>query len=211
MRTTIIAALLTLAPAAAFAQKWEYGVTGGYSFLNNVNVTGAPGPATAGFAPGFVVGGFIGEDHFRHMGGEIRYEYMQSDLRLTSGGQTAEFKGASHAIHYDLVFHTNAGEAPVQAFVAIGGGVKAFIGQGTESAVQPLSQYGYFTKTNTAKPMLTASVGFKARISSTISFRAEVRDYATQFPTNVLTPPPGVKYSRFLNDVVPMISIVFTK
>lgn len=211
MKTTIIAALLTLAPAAAFAQKWEYGAVGGYSFLNNVSVTGGPASATAGFAPGFVAGAYIGEDLYKHFSGEIRYEFMQSDLRLTSGGQSAQFQGVAHAIHYDFVFHTNRGESAVQAFASIGGGVKAFTGSGTESAIQPLSQYGYFTKTTSAKPMLTASVGFKARISSTLSFRAEIRDFATTFPTDVLTPPPGVKYQRFLNELVPMVSIVYSK
>jgi len=211
MKITIVAALLALAPAAAMAQKWEVGVAGGYSFLNNVNVTGGPSTATAGFAPGFAAGAFLGENLYRHVSGEIRYEYMQSNLRLTSGGQTADFTGAAHALHYDVVFHTAGGsEMPVQGFASIGGGLKAFMGNGTESATQPLSQYGYFTKTNQVKPMLTGSAGIKVRVSSGVALRFEVRDFATQFPTNVLTPPPGVKYSKWLNDVVPMVSLIFT-
>jgi hypothetical protein len=211
MKIAFVAALLALAPAAAMAQKWDLGVSGGYGFLNNVNVTGGPGSATAGFAPGFAAGAFLGENLYRHVSGEIRYEYMQSNLRLTSGGQKADFTGSAHALHYDVVFHTTGGEARAQAFVSLGGGLKAFRGSGTESAVQPLSQYGYFTKTNQVKPMLTASAGVKARVSSSVSLRFEVRDFATQFPTDVLTPAPGVKYSKWLNEVVPMVSVVFTK
>ncbi|HEY4086301.1 MAG TPA: outer membrane beta-barrel protein [Bryobacteraceae bacterium] len=211
MKITIVAALLALAPAAAMAQKWEIGVTGGYSFLNNVNVTGGPSTATAGFAPGFAAGAFLGENLYHHISGEIRYEYMQSNLRLTSGGQTADFTGAAHALHYDAVFHTAGGsETPVQAFASIGGGLKAFKGAGTESATQPLSQYGYFTKTNQVKPMLTGAAGIKVRVSPGVSLRFEIRDFVTQFPTDVLTPPLGVKYSKWLNDVVPMVSVVFT-
>jgi hypothetical protein len=210
MKIAIAITLLALAPAAAMAQKWELGVAGGYGFLNNVNVTGGPSSATAGFAPGFAAGAFLGENMYRHLSGEVRYEYMQSNLRLTSGGQKADFTGGAHALHYDVVFHTTGGETPVQAFASIGGGLKAFMGRGTESATQSLSQYGYFTKTNTTKPMLTGSVGVKVRVSSSVSLRFEARDFVTQFPTNVLTPPPGVKYSKWLNDVVPMVSLVFT-
>ncbi|HEU5022730.1 MAG TPA: hypothetical protein VFT60_12595 [Bryobacteraceae bacterium] len=212
MKITIVAALLALAPAAAMAQKWELGLTGGYSFLNEVNATGGPSTAKAGFAPGLAAGAFLGENLYRHVSGEIRYEYMQSDLRLTSGGQRADFTGSAHALHYDVVFHTAGGsEVPVQGFASIGGGLKAFTGSGTESATQPLSQYGYFTKASQVKPMLTGSAGIKVRVSSGVSLRFEVRDFATQFPTDVLTPPPGVKYSKWLNQIVPMFSVVFTR
>ena len=207
----IFAALLILAPTAAFAQKWEFGADGGVGFLNNVAVTSPSGNATAGFAPGFTAGAFLGENLYTHFSGEIRYEYMQSDLRLSSGGQTAQFSGASHAIHYDIVYHTSRGESPVQFFGAVGGGMKAFVGTGTEGAYQPLSQYGYFTKTQTAKMMLSASVGFTCRLSSKLSLRGEVRGFTSGFPTSVLTPPQGVKYGSLLNEVVPMLSLVYEK
>jgi len=53
-----LAALLVSLTTATFAQKWEFGAEGGGGFLNIVNVTGSAGSATAGFAPGFVVGAF---------------------------------------------------------------------------------------------------------------------------------------------------------
>lgn len=211
MRITIIAALLSLAPAAAFAQKWEFGANGGFGFLNTVPVTSPAGSATAGFKPGFTAGAFIGENLYTHVSGEIRYEFMQSDLQLSSGGQKAQFSGISHALHYDVVYHTNHGESPVQFFGAVGGGIKAFVGTGTEAAFQPLSQYGYFTKTQTVKMMLSAGVGFTCKLSPKLSLRGEVRDFMSAFPTDVLTPPPGVKYGNLLNEIVPMIGIVYTK
>jgi hypothetical protein len=48
----------------------------------------------------------------------------------------------------------------VQFFAAAGGGMRIFQGTGTEAAYQPLSQFGYFTKTRVVKPM--ASVGGKS-------------------------------------------------
>jgi hypothetical protein len=211
MKITILTAMLILAPAAAFAQKWEVGGDGGAGLLNTVNVTGAPGSATAGFAPGFVAGGFVGENLYRHVSGEIHYEFMQSNLRLTSGGQTAQFNGVAHAIHYDVAYHTGTSESNARFFVALGGGIKTFVGDGTEAAVQPLSQYGYFTKTKSVKPMGTVSVGFTAHISHNLSLRGEIRGMTSPFPEAVLTPPAGVKYGTMLTEIVPMVSIVYGK
>jgi hypothetical protein len=210
MRPITLAVLLIVAPAFVFAQKWEFGVDGGAGFLNNVSVTGAGGSATAGFARGFVAGGFLSQNLYTHVSGEIRYEYMESDLRLMSAGQTARFSGAAHAVHYDVVFHT-AGHSPVQFFGEVGGGVKDFVGTGLEAAYQPLSQYGYFTKTQAVRPLLTGSAGFTAKLGTKLRFRAELRDYTTTFPTKVLTPPTGVKYGNLLNEIVPIVSIVFIK
>jgi hypothetical protein len=210
VKITILTAILALIPATGFAQKWSFGADGGVGLLNHVAVTGVAGSATAGFAPGFTLGAFLGENLYTHFSGEIHYEYMESDLRLSSNGQSAQFSGASHALHYDVVYHTG-GEAPVRLFAAIGGGIKVFDGTGAEAAYQPLSQYGYFTKTTSLKPMVTVSVGMSFRLSPGLSLRAEVRDFTTAFPTKVLTPPPGVNYGSVLNEIVPMVSIVYSK
>jgi len=213
MKITILTAMLVLIPAAAFAQKWEFGADGGVGLLNNVSVTGAQGTnaaATAGFAPGFSAGAFVAENLYAHFSGEIRYEYMESNLRLTTGGQSAQFSGYSQAVHYDVVYHTRA-EGPVHFFGALGGGLKTFAGTGAEAAYQPLSQYGYFTKTTTAKPMLSAAAGVTFRLSPKLSLRGEIRDFASAFPAKVLTPPSGVKYGSPLNEIVPMVSIVYSK
>ncbi len=203
-------ALLTISAAtAAFGQGWEFGAVGGVGLLNGVSVTSPAGSATAGFAKGFVAGAFLGQDLNRHFAGEIHYEYMQSDLRLSAGGQAAQFSGAAHAIHYDVVIHSNRSESRTQFFGILGGGAKGFAGTGTEEAVQPLSQYGYFTRTTTFKPMVTAGAGIAYALSAKLSLRAEVRDFVTPFPTAVLTPPAGVKYGNWLQEIVPMLSVVY--
>jgi hypothetical protein len=51
--------------------------------------------------------------------------------------------------------------------------------------------------------------GFTYRLSERLALRAEVRDFMSPFPTQVLTPAPGVKFGSFLNDVVPMIGIEY--
>ncbi len=211
MKSLKFAVLLTCAAGSAFAQGWEFGAVGGYSFLNNVSVTGTAGNATAGFAPGFVAGAFAGENITHHLSGEIRYEYMRSDLRLSAAGQSAQFSGFAQAIHYDLLFHLIRGESRVQAFASVGGGAKIFDATGTAQAFQPLSQFGYFTNTRSVKPMGTVAAGVDLRIAPKLALRLEVRDFMSAFPEAVVAPPPGVKYGNLLNDITPMVSLVYSK
>jgi hypothetical protein len=51
------------------------------------------------------------------------------------------------SFHYDLIFKTTRTKGKVQLFAAVGGGMKVFRATGREAAYQPLSQFGYFTRT----------------------------------------------------------------
>lgn len=210
MKTLAFSFLLVAAAGSGFAQQWEFGGLGGGSFLSSVNAAGPLGSANAGFANGASFGAFFGQNLYRNLGGEVRYEYLQSDLSLSSGGQRAQFTGNAHAIHYDLIYHTSKKNSPVQFFAAVGGGMKIFRGTGTEAAYQPLSQFGYFTKTQALKPMVDAGAGFTYQLKPHLFLRAEIRDFITAFPTQVLTPAPGMKYGSILQNIVPMVGIVYT-
>ena len=206
MMTRIIF-LLTAAAAASYAQQWEFGGLGGGSFLNTVGVTAPAGAATAGFANGAAFGGYVAHNSSKHFSGEIHYRYIPSNLKLSANGSETTFNGNSHAIHYDVVWHTNKRGAAAQFFVSAGGGAKIFRGTGTEHASQNLSSYGYLTKTQQFLPMGTVAAGVKVKIAPRIYLRTEIRDYITAFPTEVIAPPPGVKYGSILNDIVPMVGI----
>jgi len=201
--------LLAAAAASCFAQQWEFGGSGGAGFLSHTAVSGATGAATAGFQAGFAAGAFVGQNLYTHLSGELHYGYLQSNLHLSSGGSSASFSGVAHVVHYDLVWHTNRRGSRVQYFAAVGGGLKVFRGTGTEAAYQPLSQFGYFTKTQALKPMASVGGGLKYALSERLSLRTEVRDYITAFPTAVLTPPKGVSYGALLHDIVPMVGISY--
>jgi len=204
-RTILLAAGLA---GASFAQQWEVGGVAGGGFLNTVNANNSLGAATAGFQSGAAFGGYIGNNLYKHVGGELRYTYLQSDLKLASSGQTATFTGASHAIHYDLILHTRNNKK-VQLFAAAGGGMKVFRATGKEAAYQPLSQFGYFTKAQVLKPMGSVGAGVKFAISRKVYLRTEFRDYITAFPKEIITPPTGTKYGTLLHDFVPMVGIGF--
>src|SRR5215468_9510915 len=102
--------------AVSLAQQWEFGGLAGGGFLSTVNATNGFGSATAGFQNGPAFGAYASNNLYRHLAGELRYTYLQSNLKLSSGGQTATFSGNAHAIHYDLLFHTNMSDKKVQLF-----------------------------------------------------------------------------------------------
>jgi hypothetical protein len=201
--------LLSSAVVSGFAQQWEVGAMGGGSFLNSVGVSSSTGSATAGFQPGAVAGAYVGYDSYKHIGGELHYEFMQSNLKLSSGGSTATFSGNSQALHYDVIFHTATTESKVQLFAAVGGGMKVFRATGAEASYQPLSQFGYFTKTQSLKPMASVGGGVKWSLSKKVYLRMEIRDDITMFPKDIITPAPGTKYGFLLHDIVPMVGLGF--
>ncbi len=201
--------ILFMAAATSFAQQWEVGGTGGAAFLPGVNVSSPFGAATAGLKPGIAAGAVFGQNLNRHIGGEIRYQFLQSDLRLQSGGTEVTFSGASHVLHYDVILHTNKGESRVQYFAAIGGGMRIFRGTGKESAYQPLSQFAYLTKTQQLEPMVSIGGGIKYKLTRHMILRTEVRDYITPFPKELIAPAPGAKIGSILQSFVPMVGISY--
>ena len=210
MRTVGLSILL-LAAAAGIgrAQQWEVGGIGGGGFLSNVAVTGPIGSATAGFQTGASFGAFFGHSTYSHVGGELRYAYLQNNLQLSSGSSSVSFSGMAHVVHYDLILRTTRKNSPVQLFAAIGGGMKIFQGTGTEAAYQPLSQFGYFTKTRVLKPMASVGGGVKFFIARRVCLRTEFRDYITAFPKELITPAPGAKFGSILHDLVPMAGLSY--
>lgn len=201
--------LLTAAGTTCFGQQWEFGGGAGGSFLPGVGVSSPVGSATAGFQSGFSAGGFISQNLYRHISGELRYGFQQSNLKLQSGSSQATFSGVAHVVHYDVIYHTNRKGSRTQYFAAVGGGMKLFRGTGKEAAYQPLSQFGYFTKTQTIKPMLSVGAGVRYALSPKVYLRTEFRDYVTMFPKQIITPAPGTKYGRMLHDFVPMVTVSY--
>jgi hypothetical protein len=210
MRLTIrLAILLGIAGLACLAQTFEIGGAGGGGILTGLGATGTPGSATVGFAPGFAAGVVLGQNLYPRLTGEFRYTYLQSDLKISSGGTQATFGGAAHAFHYDLLWHFGKREGKVQPFVAAGGGMKLFQGTGGEQAYQPLNQFAYLTHTQQVEPMISAGGGIRIALRPNVYLRAEFRDYLTPFPSHVIAAAPGVHISGFVHDFVPLVGISY--
>jgi hypothetical protein len=186
---------------ACWAQKWEVGVLGGGSIYDSASVNGPAGSGTVGFKSGPVVGAYVGNDMGK-FGGELRYEYLPGDLKVSSGGTTATFTGAAHAIHYDFMYHFMSSESAIRPYVSAGGGVKIYEGTGSPTVTQPLSSFALLTNTHETKALGTFGGGIKAKIGSRMVFRVEVQDFITPFPRQVIAPAPGAKISGLLNDIV---------
>ena len=201
--------VLAAAPAA-LAQKWEVGVAGGGNFYTSKSFTNPLGNADAKLANGFIVSGWLGNNSGRLLGGELRYDYEQSSLQLSSGGTNVSFGAHTQAVHYDFLLNFAGREARVSPFVAAGAGVKVYSGTGREQAFQPLSNIALLTKTNQLKPMISLGGGVKFRISSAIQFRAEVHDYLTPFPNSVIAPAQGSKVGGWLSDFVAQAGLAWT-
>ena len=201
--------LLTAASVCCFGQKWEFGGLGGAGFLSTVNVSSPLGSATTGLQTGLAAGAFFGENLYPHISGEFHYEYLQSGLEIKSGGQQATFAGNSHAVHYDLILHTNKKGSRTQMFVAMGAGLRIFRGTGTEEAYQPLSQFGFMTKTQQLKPMASVGAGVRFTLARKLYLRTEFRDFISPFPTQVIAPAPGAKFGSILQDFVPMVALSY--
>jgi hypothetical protein len=202
--------MMAASGVGCLAQQWEFGGLGGGGFLSNVNVSAPAGTAKAGFQAGLAAGAFVGQNLYSHLAGEIRYEFLQNNLRISSSGQTVTFSGNAHAVHYDLIWHTNRKESRTQFFVAAGGGIKVFRGTGAPQSYQPLYQFGLMTHTQQVKPMGVVGAGVRFTLSHHMFLRTEFRDFITPFPTDVITPPSSsVKYGSILHDFVPMVGISY--
>jgi hypothetical protein len=210
MKTLRATVVFLTAAAGAFAQQWEVGGNVGGSFVPGVSVSGPMGSATTGFQTGIAGGAWLGQTISRRIGGEVRYSFLQSNLKLSGGGASTTFSGQSHALHYDVLIHmTQRKESRAQAFVAVGGGMKVFRGTGKEAAFQPLSQFAYLTKTQEVKPMVSVGGGVKCKLAPRVNLRVEVRDFLTPFPKDVITPAPGAKIGSLLHNIVPMVGISY--
>lgn len=204
-----ISVALALAGACA-AQEWEVGGMASYGFYRDLTAAGPAGSALAGFNNGTAYGAVLGYNSAGRFSGELRYSYLNSDLKLSSGGTSATFSGIAHAIHYDVLFHPRVHHGSrILPFAAAGFGIKDYIGTGTESAYQPLENIALLTKTHEVTPMISVGGGIKMVLGARLLLRAEMRDYITTFPTHVITPLPGTHIGRWLNDFVPMVGISY--
>jgi hypothetical protein len=192
---------------ACFAQEYEIGGAAGYGFYRNATLTRPNGEADAGFRPGLAASVVAGNQMHRYLGGEVRYVYRDNDLRISSGGQDATFRGRAHIVHYDALLTAGSREARIRPYFAFGGGIKIYQGTGTEQEFQPLERFAALTRTSEFVPLLSLGGGVRIRIGNNAFLRFDFRDYVTPFPTKVIAPAPGAAVSGWLHDLTPMVGI----
>jgi opacity protein-like surface antigen len=201
-----------LAAGAAFAQSetLEVGAIGGFGMARDFTITSPAGSAKAGFSNGPAIGAFFGGDSGDHWGGEVRYLYRFSNLRLSGTGGEAKFDSHTHIVHGDILAYFKPRSAKVRPFIAFGGGVKGIFGTGIESAAQPLGRFAGLTNTHELLAMADVGAGIKYAVSKNVRIRVEVRDYMSKRPNKVIAPAPGTSVSGFLNDIVASASVSYS-
>lgn len=201
--------LLALAPSA-MAQKWEFGGGLGGSFYLSRDVKNGSTAASAKLKTDIASSVWLGNNAHGKWGGEVRYDYQRGDFSLERGSTSASFGGETHAIHYDILWHATPRGSKVRPFLAAGAGIKVYRGTGREAAVQPLSQYALLTKGQELKALLSLGAGVKWQVAPSLQVRLEVHDYITPFPKEIVAPNVGSNVSGILQNIVPLVGIVYT-
>jgi hypothetical protein len=147
---------------------------------------------------------------YKHIGGEIRYTFLQNDMKLKSGSTEATFGSQAHAVHYDFLIHARGLDSPVRPYVAFGGGIKYYRGTGSEQPFQPLSNIAILTKTSDTQGLASVGGGVKIKMTNKVWLRLDVHDYLTPFPKNIIVPNSGSSVSGWLNNIVGTGGITFT-
>jgi hypothetical protein len=207
IRFWAVTVVLLLAGAACLAQHWEIDGLAGVGAYRNLDLANRAGSATVGFTPGALFGAALIQHRYRYVSGEIRYAFQRSDLKVSSGSAVEKFRGSTHAIHYDWLFHTQPRGAHLRPFLAAGAGFKNYRGTGTERAYQPLSQFALLTRTSEWKPLISLGAGVRVRLGKWASLAAEVHDYLTPFPSQVIAPVGGASLERRIHDFVPTLAL----
>jgi Outer membrane protein beta-barrel domain len=200
--------LLATAPVA-LAQRWEVGLAGGGAFYTSQTFKNPAGNADAKLANGFAVSGWLGNNTSNLVGGELRYDYEHSDLKLSSGGTDVSFGAMTNAVHYDFLLHFAPSEAHVRPFILGGAGVKVYSGTGKEQPFQPLSNIGLLTRTSEVEPLVSVGAGVKFSLAKATLLRLEVHDYLTPFPKSVIAPAQGSKIGGWVSDLVVSAGLSF--
>ncbi len=212
MKSTIPAILwsCSLLAGTACAQSREFGVIGGYGYAPSLTLTAPGGTAQAGFRNGGVLGVYIAENPYKHLGGEIRYLYRMSDMKLSSGGTSTDFAAHTQIVHMDLLAHIQDPDSRVRSFIAFGAGVKVIQGTGAESSFQPLHQFAALTKTMQVLPTGDVGAGVKLNLRPHLRIRFEARDYISPRPDKVITATPGVTMGGMLHDILGLVALSYT-
>jgi|SRR5215467_12294319 hypothetical protein len=210
MRIFRFVSLLMLAACACVAQSWEVGVAGGYSFYRDATISNPPLSARAGFQSGGVASVEVGEDVASHIGGELRYTFIDGNARLRFGGQEATLGSIAHAVHYDILLYGTSKESKIRPYVSAGGGIKVYRGNGSETAVQPLANFVFLTHANEVEGLFAAGAGVKLHVDEHWLVRVDFRYYLTPFPHKIFTAAPGASIHGWLHNFVPLAGIAWT-
>jgi hypothetical protein len=196
---------------AAMAQTWEFGVGAGAGFYPPQQVSLGSNSVDAKLKTNVAVSTWVGQNMGNRWGGELRYSYQLGDAQLKQNSTEAVFGAETHTIDYSFLMYAKPSESTVRPFVSAGAGIKFYRGTGTETVVQPLSQYALLTQASDLTGVFSVGGGVKMKLGSHAWLRLDVHDYMSPFPKQLITPNAGANVEGWLHDIVPMVAISFGK
>ena len=208
----LLAGILGLAGAPRCLSQnrgWELGAEGGFGIVQDATINNPTGSVTAGVDNRFALSGFVGQDLYQRVSGELRYTLRDDDLVLKSGGRKANMDGESHLINYDFLFQARKRDARIRPYAAAGAGIRLFRGTGREDPIQPFINFAFLTKANEVKPLISVGGGVRAVLTRHAAVYLDFRDFISPFPEELFVPAPGAKIRGWLHDYVPMAGIGF--
>lgn len=189
------------------AEQWEIGGSLGYGLYRKGIVFAPAGNAAAGIRSRFAAGGWLGQDRYEYIGGEVRYTYQDGDPFLSAPGARTNIQGHSHAIHYDLLIHTESQERRIRPYVAAGLGAKLYVISGPSNPAAPLGDIATLTTRDETKLLFSLGGGVKIRLRPHLLVRVDFRDYLSTFPKRIIAPAPGATARGIFQQFTPMIGI----
>ena len=215
--TLTITALAVLLPVSALAQKpqsseggepkFEFGVGVMGSFYDSKSFTGPGGSAKGGFESGLGGSIWLGQNMYRRIGGELRYDLALNDMKLDGGNTKVTFGSKTHAFHYDVHFHLTDRGGKDRPYALFGAGVKVYEGNGVERAFQPLQTVAVLSQGSQITPLITFGGGVKFQLTNKVNMRLEFRNNMTPFPKKLIAATRSTGGDGWTNNLLPMVGI----
>ena len=173
-RTCLLAILvLVILPGVVAAQTAEVGAFGG-AYRIGGNPIGNDGTALYELDNGWMMGGFLTLNTYRHFGHEISYSYNRTSLVFTdptTGEQLLKQGTAAHRAAYNFLAYATPEGSAFRPFVTGGAHFATYAYPGYSAT------YGGSTKVG-----INYGGGFKVRVTPIWGIRFDVRDYRNPAP-----------------------------
>jgi Outer membrane protein beta-barrel domain len=212
MRVTLfgMALTMTLSPFG-LAQQWEAGAAVGYGWLYDSSISNSNigQSASAGLHPGLAVGGLLGDNMYKYIGGEARYLFQWGSPQLQYQGTRADMSGYSNLLVYDLLVHMTSRDSRVRPYVAGGAGIKIYTGTSQQYLTQPLERFAVLVPNTQVEPAISVGAGLKYRIKRHTLLRADFRAYMTPLPDELFRTTGASAIRGWIFDFVPQVGISY--
>jgi hypothetical protein len=167
-----------------------------------------PASAEIGFPSRATVGVVVGEDLYRHWGGEIRWLFQWGGPQIQANGTKTSISGFSNLVTYDFVIYPVRTESGLRPYLAAGAGVKAYTGRDFVSAVQqPGERLAFLRDTTEAEPAISVGGGVKYRFARHAVIRLDFRAYFTPSPDHVIRPVASSVVHGWLFELAPTVGV----